>query len=66
MLKKLKIDKKEDLNQENDVPLLQLNDINSSVSSLSIPDKKNNKSVTSEDLTESSYNSNNYLIKGEL
>ena len=59
-------DKKEDLNQENDVPLLQLNDINSSVSSLSIPDKKNNKSVTSEDLTESSYNSNNYLIKGEL
>ena len=58
--------KKEKVGSDNNIPLLQLNDVNSSVSSLSIPDKKNNKSVSSEDLTESSYNSNNYLIKGEL
>ena len=59
-------EKKENISPNNDIPLLQLNDVNSSVSSLSIPDKKNNKSVSSEDLTESSYNSNNYIIKGEL
>ena len=59
-------EKKENISPNNDIPLLQLNDVNSSVSSLSIPNKKNNKSVSSEDLTESSYNSNNYLIKGEL
>ena len=53
-------------NSKNDTPLLQLNDIKSSSSS-SISNIKHRKSVTSEDLTSSSYDSNNHFeIKGEL
>ena len=53
-------------NSKNDTPLLQLNDIKSSSSS-SITNIKHRKSVTSEDLTSSSYDSNNHFeIKGEL
>ena len=53
-------------NSKNGTPLLQLNDIKSSSSS-SISNIKHRKSVTSEDLTSSSYDSNNHFeIKGEL
>ena len=53
-------------NSKNDTPLLQLNDIKSSSSS-SKSNIKHRKSVTSEDLTSSSYDSNNHFeIKGEL
>ena len=51
-------------NSKNDTPLLQLNDVNLSSSSSKI---KNKKSVTSEDITNSSYDSNNnFEIKGEF
>ena len=53
-------------NSKNDTPLLQLNDIKSSSSS-SVSNIRNRKSVTSEDLTSSSYDSNNHFeIKGEF
>lgn len=64
--KKNEKNKNSKLNSKNDTPLLQLNDIKSSSSS-SITNIKHRKSVTSEDLTSSSYDSNNHFeIKGEL
>ena len=58
-----------DLNSKNETPLLKLNDVNSSSSSTSsIPNIKNKQSVTSEDVTESSYDDSHFHfeIKGEL
>ena len=64
--KKIEKNKNSKSNSKNDIPLLQLNDIKSSSSS-SISNIKHRKSVTSEDLTSSSYDSNNHFeIKGEL